>query len=412
MKKGWEVKKLGEVCDFQRGLTYSKKDEVDFSENVVLRSNNVDLFSNKLDFSELKYINSSIVIPESKKVKKGSLIICTANGSKTHLGKVALIDDDYDYAFGGFMGLVVPKQQINSRFLFYLMISDTYKKFIAKLSDGANINNLKFGDLENFEVPIPPLSEQHRIVSILDKCFSAIDKAKANAERCLSLSKTLFESYLQGVFENGKDWEERTLGEVCEISSKLIDPRKPEFQNLIHVGAGNIESNTGLLSNLQTAKEENLISGKFLFDKSMVLYSKIRPYLMKVVNCNFQGLCSADIYPLKPFEKVITKNYLYHLLLTKDFTDYAILGSQRAGMPKVNREHLFAYKFRLPTLKEQQTIVHQLDALRAETQKLESVYQKKIANLEELKKSILHLALIGSLSEVEGEELTEKGLAV
>ena len=129
----------------------------------------------------------------------------------------------------------------------------------------------------------------------------------------------------------------------------------------------------------------------------MVLYSKIRPYLIKVVNCDFQGLCSADIYPLKPFEKVITKDFLYHLLLTKEFTDYAILGSQRAGMPKVNREHLFAYKFKLPTLQEQQTIVRQLDTLRAETQKLEAVYQKKIDDLEELKKSILQKAFAGEL---------------
>ena len=64
----------------------------------------------------------------------------------------------------------------------------------------------------------------------------------------------------------------------------------------------------------KTAKEENLISGKFLFDESMILYSKIRPYLMKVVNCEFQGLCSADIYPLVPIKEKMTKDFLYHLL--------------------------------------------------------------------------------------------------
>jgi hypothetical protein len=90
-KKGWEIKKLVEVVDFQRGLTYSKNDEVDYSNNIVLRSNNVDLQKNQLDFKEIKYINPSIEIPENKKVKKGSLIICTPNGSKSHLGKVALI---------------------------------------------------------------------------------------------------------------------------------------------------------------------------------------------------------------------------------------------------------------------------------------------------------------------------------
>lgn len=72
--------------------------------------------------------------------------------------------------------------------------------------------------------------------------------------------------------------------------------------------------------------------------ESMVLYSKIRLYLMKVINCDFQGICSADIYPLLSFKGKMTKDFLYHLLLTKDFTDYAIVGSQRAGMLKVNCE--------------------------------------------------------------------------
>ena len=99
MKAGWITEPLGELCEFQRGLTYSKGDEVNFSENVVLRANNINLTTNLLDFTELKYISNSIAVPDSKKVKKGSLIICTASGSKSHLGKIAYIDDDCDYAF-------------------------------------------------------------------------------------------------------------------------------------------------------------------------------------------------------------------------------------------------------------------------------------------------------------------------
>ena len=144
LKEGWEMKKLGEVCEFQRGLTYSKNDEVDFSNNVILRSNNVDLKTNKLNFDELKFINENVLIPDNKKVKKGSLIICTANGSKSHLGKIALINEEMNYAFGGFMGLITPKSEVLSEFLFYILTSTFYKKFISELSDGANINNLKF----------------------------------------------------------------------------------------------------------------------------------------------------------------------------------------------------------------------------------------------------------------------------
>ena len=178
MKTNWQTKKLGEICDFQRGLTYSKNDEVGFSNNIVLRATNIDLNTNTLNFSELKYIDDSFKIPKDKKVSKGSLIICTASGSKSHLGKVALIDAEYDYAFGGFMAQITPKKEVDSKYLFYIFVSDAYKNLIDKLSSGININNLKFSDLENFEIKLPSLPEQKRIVKILDEAYEKIENSK------------------------------------------------------------------------------------------------------------------------------------------------------------------------------------------------------------------------------------------
>ena len=200
MKTGWKTAPLSELCGFQRGLTYAKGDEVDVSNNIVLRATNIDLTTNLLNFDELKYISDSVLVPDSKKVKKGSLMICTASGSKSHLGKVAFIDDDYRYAFGGFMGMVTPRNELLPRFLFHLMTSEAYKDFIGELSDGANINNLKFDDLRKFQVPYPPLPEQKRIVGILDEAFEGITTAKANAEKNLQNARALFESHLQSIF--------------------------------------------------------------------------------------------------------------------------------------------------------------------------------------------------------------------
>ena len=124
---------------------------------------------------------------------------------------------------------------------------------------------------------------------------------------------------------------DKRLSEVCAITSILVDPRKKEFLDLPHVGAGNIESQTGVFIDLKTARVEGLISGKFLFDDTKVLYSKIRPYLMKVARPDFNGLCSADMYPLAPIPSEIDRDYLFHLLLSKGFTDYAIKGSARTS---------------------------------------------------------------------------------
>lgn len=394
----WETKTLGELCEFQRGLTYGKSDEVDASKNVVLRANNVDLATHTLDLTDLRYISNSITIPAAKKVRKGSLLICTASGSKSHLGKIAYVDEDYGYAFGGFMGQITPTPGIYGRYLFHALTSSKYKAFIEALSDGVNINNLKFDDLRQFSVSVPPLPEQQRIVAILDEAFEGIATGKANAEKNLQNARELFDNALEFFLGGAADDSvQKTLAEVCDILSKLVDPRDVQYLDLPHVGAGNIETKSGKLVDVLTSREEQLISGKFLFDDSMVLYSKIRPYLMKVVRPDFSGLCSADIYPLAPKSGEITRDYLFYLLLTPKFTEYAIKGSARAGMPKVNRDHLFAYEFPAPSIPQQEEIAARLDALADETQRLEVVQQRKLTALDELKKSLLHQAFTGQL---------------
>ncbi len=288
--------------------------------------------------------------------------------------------------------------KIIPRYFNYYSQSNLYLDAVAGKTSGTTRTRISRKNLGEIEIPLPPLTEQKRIVKILDEVFEKIEKAKANTEKNLQNSRELFESYLQGVFANpGEGWKLIRLDTVCAIASKLVDPREKRFLNMRHVGAGNIQAKTGELIDVKTAKEEKLISGKFIFDKNMVLYSKIRPYLMKVVRPDFDGLCSADIYPLLPDEKTLNRDFLYYLLLTSGFTKYAILGSDRAGMPKVNREHLFAFEFLLPPFPEQKAIVKKLDALAGETKKLEEIYAKKLACLDELKKSILQQAFAGEL---------------
>lgn len=269
---------------------------------------------------------------------------------------------------------------------------------IAKSKGGVAQQNLSLAQVRNFKIPVPPLAEQQRIVGVLDEAFAGLATAQAHAEKNLQNARAIFESHLESVFTSRSgQGDERCLGDVCDITSTLVDPQKSEFLDLTHVGAGNIVSQTGVLIDLKTAREEMLISGKFLFDETMVLYSKIRPYLMKVALPTFRGLCSADIYPLAPNPSALARDYLYFLLLSRGFTEYAIRGSARAGMPKVNREHLFQFTFWLPDLATQKSKAARLGELITETQRLETLYQRKLAALAELKKSLLHQAFTGAL---------------
>ncbi len=220
MTEGWEQKPLSEICGFQRGLTYAKSDEVDAPGHTVLRANNINLTSHELDFNELKFVSDSIVVPASKIVRPGSLLVCTASGSKTHLGKVAYIDSDYGHAFGGFMGQLTPSKGVDGRYLFYVLISPGYKDFIEALSDGVNINNLKFDDLGRFPVPLPPLPEQHRVVAILDEAFEATATAKANTDKSLQNAREVFETFTASIFQwGGASWQQGSLLSFAEAIS-------------------------------------------------------------------------------------------------------------------------------------------------------------------------------------------------
>lgn len=296
MKAGWIKKPLGEVCEFRRGLTYAKSDEVDSGGTAVLRAMNIDLDTGELDLNDIRYIASSVAVPQSKMVEPGTLLICTASGSKKHLGKTALVDQPMEYAFGGFMGLLVPSRSILPKYLRWIMRSDAYWEFIDQLSSGTNINNLKFSQLSAFRIPLPPLEEQQRIVAVLDEAFEGLARARAHAEANLQNARKLFESIkADELAYSGSDREEVVLSDVADITSGLVDPREEAYADLLHLGAGNMITGSDELVDVQTARQEKLKSGKYLFNETTVLYSKIRPYLRKAARPDFQGLCSADV---------------------------------------------------------------------------------------------------------------------
>lgn len=398
MKKGWETKNLGELCDvFADGDWVESKDQS--SEGIrLIQTGNVGEGVFKDRAEKARYISEATF----KRLRCTEIVEgdCLISRLPDPVGRSCILPDTGERMITAVDCTILrfnPKQLLPTFFNLYSQ-SDDYLTTVAKECTGTTRNRISRSNLGLTPIPVPPLAEQQRIVGLLDEAFEGLATAKANAEKNLQNARALFESHLQSVFtQRGPGWVEKRLDEVCAITSTLVDPRKKEFLDLTHIGAGNIESKTGVFLDLKTAKEEGIISGKFLFDESMVLYSKIRPYLMKVARPDFEGLCSADMYPLAPIESVITRDYLFHLLLSKHFTDYAIQGSARAGMPKVNRDHLFEYRVWVPDVKMQKKIATKLDSLVEETQRLARIYERKLAALEALKKSLLHQAFTGEL---------------
>lgn len=378
MNNDWEVKKLEEVCENldSKRIPITQKDRNEGKYPYYGASGIVDYVDDFLFDENLLLVSED----------GANLLARTYPIAFSVSGKIWVNNHAHVLKFDKIS---------TQRFIEYYLNSIKLDHYISGMAQP----KLNQKSLNSIVIPFPPLSEQQHIVAILDEVFTFIAKAKENAEKNLQNARELFESYLLGAFANPEnDWESKKLGDVCEISSMLVDPRHKEYLDLPHVGGANIASKTGRLIEIKTAREEGLISGKFVFDETMVLYSKIRPYLMKVARPDFKGLCSADIYPLSIKPNQIDRDYLFHLLLSPKFTEYANAGSARAGMPKVNRDHLFAFCLPLPSVTKQKQFVAKIDVLHEETQRLEAIYQQKLAALEELKQSILQKAFSGELT--------------
>ncbi len=151
-------------------------------------------------------------------------------------------------------------------------------------------------------------------------------------------------------------WEQRKWSEYVSISTDMVDPRSGNYDNLPHVGPGNMESFTGrLYDNVNTVKDDALISGKFHFNPGDIIYGKINPQLGKYTYAQFEGLASADAYVLNG-KNGLTQEFLFGILQTKAFFDYSVSVSMRSGMPKINRDELNAFEFLAPNESEQRAI--------------------------------------------------------
>jgi len=281
-----------------------------------------------------------------------------------------------------------------------------------KHRNGSTIPHIYFKDYKSERFPLLELPEQKRIVSILDKVFSAIERSRNNAEQNLKNAKELFESYLQGVFDpstrssqGGDDWVEMTLGEVCSL---ITDGKHGNCENEDNSGyyflsAKDIRNNTLLFDNgrqitrkdfLETHQRTDLKPGDICMINTGATIGRISfaPNDDRTYKTTFQK----SVAVIKPIRTLID-NHFCRFLLVSD-VEKLVKVSSGTAVPNLLLGDLRKHKINLPkSIQEQQQIVKKLDTLSVETKKIEVVYQQKLDDLEELKKSVLQKAFNGEL---------------
>lgn len=398
--KSFPLVEIGDLVEFRRGLTYKKSDEVESSNTGVLRANNVDLATGQLDLSDIRYLTDKVEVPQARKLATDSLLICTASGSRAHLGKMAHIANAPDLAFGGFMGLLVPKPEVSARYIWYFSRSEAYRDYLDSLAPGANINNLRFDDLAGLVLPLPSIDEQKRIVAVLDQAFAALDRARANAVVNVVDAEEIFLRATEKVLEDLiREGSTRPLADVAEhCLGKMLDKNKntgrarPYLRN-INVRWFEVDQSDVLEMRIEDSEVErySVRRGDLLiceggYPGRAAIYDSDEPtFFQKAlhrVRFESAGLANVVMYWLYVQSKTGALNEHFSGTGIQHFTGQTLA------------------RFHVPVASERamRDAAHRLGELRIALDELSTELKRKQADITDLRQSLLQAAFSGQLT--------------
>ncbi len=405
MKNGWKVKTLEEACQFSNGLWKGEKPP--FVNVGVIRNTNFTK-EGTLDDSDIAYLDVEAKKLEKRRLQCGDIILeKSGGGPKQPVGRVALFDKkEGEFSFSNFTAAlrILHPDELDFRYL-HKFLHWTYLSGITEgmQSHSTGIRNLDGDAYKAIQVTYPPLPEQQRIVAILDEAFEGIATAKANAEKNLQNARAIFESHLQSVFtQQGEGWVEKRLDEVCTFSSGGT----PSKSNSSY-WSGKIPWISGRDMKSTRLSDSLLHISKSAVDESSTRMAAAGTLLILVRGMGLaHGAQIAELTAPCAFnqdirgihaEPSLIPRYLLFALRDRINSSDSVLSNAAHGTLKIDSRELHCVMIPIPSRERQQKIVKTIDSLSRETQRLASLYARKLEALEALKKSLLSQAFAGEL---------------
>ena len=277
---------------------------------------------------------------------------------------------------------LIPTNEVDALYLYYFM-----PKALKEIEDKTpfvTVKHLSAKELNKIVVPMPALDEQKKIANSLRKVEELIALRKEQLAKLDQLVKSRFIELFGDLKTNNKCWPIVGFKDCADIDTNMVHNFEG-YGDFPHIGIDSIEKETGRLVGYRTISEDGVISGKYLFTPKHIIYSKIRPNLNKVALPNFEGLCSADAYPILVKEGICNREYLGYTLRSQYFIDYILAFSNRTNLPKVNKNQVEGFTLPLPPIEVQQ----QFAAIVEQTAKSKLTIQASLDKLELLKKSLM-----------------------
>lgn len=293
-----------------------------------------------------------------------------------------------------------PGPRLDAQWLYYFLSRDCFRKEgEARMGGAVGHKRVAREFIESYPIPLPSLEEQQRIVAILDEAFAGVAAAKLNACCGIEGARAAFDARLEDLFvRGGSDWVDTCVGKVGKTQTgstpkssaagsygDFIPFIKPSDFN----PDGSLDYGTGGLSEKGFATARAVPSGAVLMVCIGATIGKCG-YTDRDVTTNQQ------INALIPYEGV-SPRFLYSQMLTRGFQRKVRENAGQATLPIINKTKWSLLPVAIPPLKVQESIVSELEELRVETRRLEFIYRRKRAALDELKQSLLHRAFSGQL---------------
>jgi type I restriction enzyme S subunit len=389
MRKGWEIKNLGEVCKVIAGQSPEGK----YYNN---NGNGLPFYQGKKEYGN-KYLGEPKIW--TTKVTKEAEANDILMSVRAPVGPINF--STQKICIGRGLAAIRASKLIDKEFLYYFLLKHEHE-IIG--NTGAVFNSINKAQIEAIKIPLPPLSEQQKIVSILDDAFESIERTKSNAEQNLINARELFESISLKTFSDGikiKNWPLEKLEKYCKVVVGYVGPISKEYVNdengILLLSTKNIGDNGISLKKLtrinksfhEKNKKSQLESGDIIVARHGESgHSAVIPEEIKEAH-------ALNVIIIKKSSE-LSSNYISFLLNSGILNK---ISESKSGSVQeiINTSIIKDLIIPIPNTAEQFKIVINLKSISEETKRLESIYYQKINDLEELKKSILQKAFNGEL---------------
>ena len=408
MREGWTISTLGDRCHIKPPKKEAR-DRLSANDMVsFVPMNNLGIREKGLKATEdrpLGSVSGSYAYFADGDVLLAKITPCFENGK---LGIARGLTNGVGFGSSEFV-VFRPDDSLDTEYLFYFLSQDSFRDAGASVMSGAvGHKRVPKEFIESCAIPLPPLPEQKRIVAILDEAFAGIATAVANTEKNLANARELFESYLSSVLsQRGEGWKVIKLGDKIDLLTGFAFKSKgytssPNGMALLR--GDNIVPRSFRWENVKRWPADNTDEfKKYQLEEHDVVLAMDRTWIQAGIK---YAQITKDDLPCLLVQRVarlragpnLRAAFLKYVIGSRPFSDYVLSIQTGVGVPHISGPQISSFEFPLPPIAMQDKFASELDSLLSDTSSLESIYQRKLTALAELKQSLLQKAFSGELT--------------